>query len=396
MHRWWIILLLLGNLGFTSFPSLYQNSIEINDVGAFYSYGETVTFQARVHSPDLVKNLSLFIQSEGQPAHVQSVPLPTDGGIIYTYDLKKTPLLPFARTQYWFRAELLNGQGFTSPAYWFNYDDNRFTWQTLTDSQFEIQWYNRDLSFGQEVLNTAVAGLKSAQSILPVALPSQVRIFVYSSTTDFQSALQLSGQSWIAGHASPELGTIVISIPPGPDASLELERQIPHEIAHLLQYRMAAAAYSRIPNWFLEGTASLAEIYPNPDYQSVLSNASSNGTLIPLNQLCGPFPREASGAFLAYAESTSFVRYLHQNYGTSGLQKLMQQYQDGIGCQEGTARALGFPLNDLEYRWRQQVLGVDMNSLVLSNLAPYLALLGLIIIIPLLVSLPYFRHPKIR
>ena len=392
MHRWLILLLLLGNLAFTTSRPFSQNSVEISDVGAFYTYGEKATFQARLHALSAVTTVSLFIQPTGQPARVEPVTPAEDGGIIFELDLQKSPLSPFALTSYWFRVDLEDGQKYTSPAYSFTYDDNRFQWDTLADSQFQIFWYNRGVAFGQDILNAARSGLKSAQGILPVNLSAPVRIFVYSTTADFQKALLLSGQSWVAGHASPELGTIIVSIPPGPDEIVELERQIPHELAHILQYNLGRDTYNRIPTWFLEGTASLAEVYPNPDYPSVVSNAAAEDSLIPFSQLCGPFPREASAAFLAYAETTSFTRYLHQKYGTSGLGELMKQYQDGVGCQEAPGRALGASLTELEYRWRQELLGMDMSGLVFNNLLPYLALLGLLVGVPLIISLPAARR----
>jgi hypothetical protein len=381
--RRWLAFLLLSNLLLLAARPLTAADVEINDVSAYYSYGKTVTFQARVKSDTPIKDVFLFIQPTGQQVRVQKVSLTEDNQIIYDYDLTKNPLRPFARVLYWFRADLENGQESTTPSYWFDYDDNRFQWQSLKDGPFEVLWYGRGVEFGQEVMNVAQDGIKAAQRILPAPLNSNLRIFVYATADDFRQALQLSGQSWMAGHASPDLNAIILSIPSGAEERLELERQLPHELTHILQYQLVGDDYSRIPTWFLEGSASLAELYPNPDYQNVLSSAAKKDSLIPLDQLCGPFPREASGAFLAYAESTSFLHYLHQKYGTSGVGSLMKRYQDGVGCKDGPVQPMGATLNELEYRWRQETLGMNMQALVLGNLSPYFALLGVLILVPL-------------
>lgn len=376
-----------------AFPAAAQTAVEISGAAAAYTYAEQVTITARVNSEAQIKEAFVFVQPQGMAAWVAAAQV-KDNQIQYQFDLTERPLEPFSRTEYWFRLTLESGEEFTSDAFWFHYDDNRFTWSSLEDERFQVYWYGRDLSFGQAALNAAESGLKQAQSILPGEPPAPLRIFVYSSTADFQQAMQLSSQSWMAGHANPELDTVLVSIPPGPEDQLELERQVPHELAHILQFRIAGDAYERIPSWLLEGSASLAELFPNPDYRSALDNAVDTETLIPMRQLCSAFPREASGAFLAYAQSASFTRYLHQNFGTSGLKTLLESYEDGLGCEEAPQVAFGATLSELEYRWRQEVLGVDLNRMVLRNLSPYLALLGLLVILPLIGGLMIFRKKE--
>lgn len=389
MRRWSTALLpLLLLITFSAFatPVSAAAGAEVIDIAVFYSFGQEVTFQAQLQPADDWGEVNLFLQPEGYPARVVPVTPATDGGIIVRYNLTENPLPAFTPVTYWFRVVSKDGQETTSPQNIFSYDDNRFDWQQLESDSFEVFWYDRDVSFGQEVLNTAVQGLESAQTYLPGDVNAPVRIFVYASSADFQQALQDHTTTWAVGHASPALKTIVVSIPPGPEELLELERQVPHELAHLAQYSLAGDGYAQIPTWLQEGSASLAELYPNPDYQSVLANAVQTNSLIPIAQLCAPFPREASAAFLSYAESASFVRYLHQNYGTSGLGQLVQLYADGIGCAEGPQRAWGVALTELEYRWRQETLGMNMASQVFNNLLPYLILLVLLVAIPILVA----------
>lgn len=377
-----ILLFLASLLAVFALPAAAQTSVEISDAAAVYTYGEQVSITAQIIASAPIQNAYVFVQPQGSPAWVAEAQI-KNNAIHYQYTLADKPLEPFSRTEYWFRLTLASGEEYTSDAFWFYYDDNRFTWSSLENERFQVHWYGRDIAFGQAALNAAEIGLKQAQNYLPADPPAPLRVFVYSSTTDFQQAMQLSAQSWMAGHASPELDTVLVSIPPGPEERLELERQVPHELAHILQYRLAGDSYTQIPTWLLEGSASLAELFPNPDYGSALENAVQSETLIPMRQLCSTFPREASGAFLAYAQSASFTRFLHQNFGTSGLKALLDAYKDGKGCEEGPQAAFGATLSELEYRWRQEVLGVDLSRLILRNLAPYLVLLALLVIVPL-------------
>ncbi|HMB23665.1 MAG TPA: peptidase MA family metallohydrolase, partial [Anaerolineales bacterium] len=157
-----------------------------------------------------------------------------------------------------------------------------------------------------------------------------------------------------------------------------------HELMHVVMYRAVGPGYRNIPAWLREGMATLAETYPNADYNRVLAESADANRLLPLQDLCVSFPADAGQAFLAYAESRSFTNYLYSKYGSgsTGLLSLVTQYASGVDCESGPARAFGVPLSTLEMNWRSSVLGQNTFLPVLQNASPYLVLLCLILIIP--------------
>ena len=161
-----------------------------------------------------------------------------------------------------------------------------------------------------------------------------------------------------------------------------MQQQIPHELAHVLLYRYLGENYNRLPTWLLEGIASLAELYPNPDYQLALKRAVEQNTLMPISALCGPFSRDASQAFLSYAEAASFTRYLHTNYGISKLDLLLRTYADGISCETGALQVYGQSLAHLDARWQESALGANLLGVALRATAPYLIILAIILAYP--------------
>ncbi|HZU85924.1 MAG TPA: peptidase MA family metallohydrolase, partial [Anaerolineaceae bacterium] len=195
--------------------------------------------------------------------------------------------------------------------------------------------------------------------------------------------LALINASWVAGHASPEFATVLVSLTPSPSQRLEMERQLPHEITHILLYQAYGANYSRLPQWFNEGLASLSELYSNADYKRALQKAVQSNSLIPMESLCNGFPRESSGAYLAYAQSESFTRFLFQKYGNASLQELAALYADGVDCQQGIQTVYKTSLDQLELRWKQEYLGMDAELLAWQSLLPYLAIL-LFVLIPII------------
>jgi hypothetical protein len=276
-----------------------------------------------------------------------------------------------------------NGLAIQSKPLSIRYTGDGFDWQTLQTDKLKVSWYQGDANFGRSALNAASAGLESVSKLMPPDLTQPVEIFIYANVEDLHSTLPPGSESWVAGHADPALGVVMVVIEPGVEQAIQMEQRIPHELMHVMIYRHVGAGYKNIPAWLREGTATLAENYPNTDYDRVLANAVAKGSLIPLTDLCVSFPSDTSQAFLAYAESRSFTSYLRQTYGSTGLLDLAASYADGVECKRGTERALGVSLSSLEMDWRSIVLGQNNFLFILQNIAPYLTLLCLVLIIPL-------------
>jgi hypothetical protein len=129
----------------------------------------------------------------------------------------------------------------------------------------------------------------------------------------------------------------------------------------------------------------LAEVYPNPEYDRFLRDAAAaqNG-LIPMTDLCASFSPNSDSAFLAYAQSRSFTNYLRGGFGTDGLLRLTNFYANGVDCEQGTQQAFGVSFGKLERDWRVNTLGENNLTSALGDIAPYLALLCLVMFFPLL------------
>jgi hypothetical protein len=362
---------------------------QIVDADAEYDFGEAITFKARVQSGSPVQAAWVSIRKQGDPANLElPVPVGEGGELALRLDLKtldpgQYPPRAFSRVDYVFRATLADGEEITSQVFTFFYDDNRFPWKEKGNEVLRVHWYAGDEAFAQSVLDAAVQGLQKAQEFLPLEGKDEINIYVYASSSEMQSAL-LAGQSWVAGQTSPDLGVAVVSLAPGrPETRFEARRQIPHELMHILLYQYLEKGYSNLPAWFNEGLASMAELNPNPDYQAILEHNLRNDTLIPIASLCGTFPSDISGALLAYAESNSFTYYLYRQFGSSGLQKMAAGYADGLDCRRGVEAALGSSLERLETRWLEETFGANATEKALGELLPWVALLGLIVAVPL-------------
>jgi hypothetical protein len=243
-------------------------------------------------------------------------------------------------------------------------------------------------------MDVAQRGLKHTSELLLVGAAKPIDIYIYASSTDLQKALEIGGLPFAGGHASPDLHLALVAIAPGPEQGLEMDRKIPHELAHILTYDLTQERYTRLPIWFREGIATQVELAANPDYPRALSLASEQKTLIPLADLCGSFPQSTGRAFLAYAESESFTNFLIEKYGQTGLLALTKAYGDGLDCEQGARRALGQPLSQLEVDWRASTLGENAGIRALINLFPYLAILVVLLTVSLVNAFMFKKAPN--
>ena len=385
MHRLLMAILLAAVTLGASTHAPPESGPQFGDLRVTHTLGEQISIKTQIQSEIPIQEVWVFIQPEnGAEINADQADFDPSGEVTYTRDLTQYPLRVFTSISIWLELELENGETFSSDPHTYLYDDNRFDWQSLKMDEFQIYWYEGDAGLGQIMLDAAYAGLERIQSQIIVPQPEGVSIYAYASAMELQDILLFSGQSaaWVAGHADPDLGVIVVSLPPGPDQTLEIQRQIPHELTHILLYQKLGAGYDSLPQWLNEGLASTAELFPNPDYQVLLDKAYERGSLIPIADLSYRFPMDAANFQLSYAESTAFTRYLQQTYGQAAMEDLIQVYADGAGCEQGAEAALEIPFSELEADWRRAMFNENATLNALMEFAPWILMLMAVLAAP--------------
>jgi hypothetical protein len=382
MRRWIFILLFSVSITWLGIPVSAAPSSQVTPDPVEYTFGDQVILRASIDSEIKIREVRAFLHSSGDTETYSGAAVLQDGQIKYRHDLTAEPLRAFSQVEYWFLLTPQTGDSFLSDTFSFYYEDNRFDWQVHASESFILHWHEGDFDFAQNVLNAAEAGLVRASRMLVIPPIQPANIYVYASGLEMQSTLRLGGLRWIAGHADPDLGVAVVSLPSGPDQRSEIERQIPHEVMHLLLYQSVGQAYYTLPTWLKEGLASANEMRPNSDYYVILSNAVEGNVLIPLASLCQSFPQDNT-VYLAYAQSDSFIRYLYQQFGQTGLQNLVDSYASGAGCENAPLPVFDMSLSELEQEWRRAALNDNVLGLALEALLPWSFLLLGIILVPL-------------
>lgn len=365
-----------------------------------YTFGQQLTLA--LHLPQPQEKVKLYLRLSDGRTRVYTLPA-QETRVMYERDLRLEPLEPFSRVTAWWEYTDAWGIPQRTSELQFFYVDNRFDWQQLQEGNLIVYWVNGDQNLMLYALDVARKAQNDLERTLqPPPLTEPLRIYVYPSVEELQSALRLAGREWVVAEAHPAVGAALLAISPSPTAQQDMEMLIPHELTHVQLYRLVGAdAYPNLPIWFREGLASNFEQRADPTYRLALQQAQQRQTWIPLTEMCKTFGGATDRITLAYAQSQSVVAYIRQTYGWTGIRLMIEAYKDGLGCSAGVERALGKDLLALEREWR---LWMEQAGRPLSPATVFFSAFGQImraaapwLLIVLLLSLPtllnaFFRH----
>ncbi len=349
--------------------SAATDDVTVHENKVTHSFAQHVTFSLHVSARNEIERVYLFFRSASDEQTKQlaiDVNPAREIKAKYEHDPRYDPLPPFARVAFWWRLEDSQGNEWVTDKQHFTYTDTRFEWKHMDEvfqdhagATYRITAYwiagHGDPLFGQTALDIAQISLKQANADLHVELPEEINIYIYDNPHNLDAAMELSGRDWIGGQAHPELGAIITSIPFESVVGYEgqMKRYIPHEITHLLIYHLVGAEnYRYVPEWLDEGLATDNELLPTTEYHTAIKSAYEMGYLIPLEDLCHPFPPDFQSALLSYAQSGSLVKFIRETYGAEGIRQLLHTYAEGASCKLGVEQALGVSFSGLETAWR--------------------------------------------
>jgi hypothetical protein len=380
------IFIFLGLFFGVIISAVADGGFQVIDVQISHIFNEQLGIHATVEPFEQINQVTVLIQFEDENIFAEDLMTLSQSGEIYqTYNLTQKPIPPFTNLIIWFEAKYKDGTTYTSESFSYFYDDNRFQWKSLKTEEFTIYWYQDTYNLGQEIKTSAYEGLTRIQNLIKVPIVDGIKIFAYSSVEEMQDTLLFSGgsTSWVAGHADSDLGVIIVSLPPGPQQKQEIQRQIPHELMHVLLNEKLGAGYSNLPRWLNEGLASSSELALNSDFQLLLDTVYDRDALIPVSDLCTIFLTDAASFQLSYAESYAFTQFLQQTYGNNKMEELLQAYSNGVGCDQGVANVFGSTLPELEEEWRQVMFNEIPFQDNLNESFPLIIVLGFAFIVPI-------------
>ena len=261
-------------------------------------------------------------------------------------------LPPGSSIDYWWTAEDANGDKVETAPVVVNFDDTRYSWQSLTEGKATIYWYEGEQSFAQELMATAQQALAQLAEDTGAELEKPVKLYIYANAQDLQGAM-IYPQEWTGGVTFTRYGIMAIGIAP---SNLDWgKRAIAHELTHLVIHQMTLNPYIDLPIWLDEGLAMHTEGPLEPVFADSLGMAIAENRLISVQSLASPFSAYAGESVLSYAQSYSLVDFLITNYGRGKMLELLSTFRQGSSYDGALEKVYGFDMDGLDTLWRDYV-----------------------------------------
>lgn len=272
----------------------------------------------------------------------------------WIWEMRRTGGLPPGATiEYWWTATDARGSKAVTERVKLSFNDNRHTWQDLTEGRITMYWYGGRLSQVQEMMSAAQEALARLLKDTGAKLQKPVRIYLYSSAADLQGAM-IFPQEWTGGATFTGFGIIAIGLQPFDPAWNR--RAIAHELTHIVIDQVTFNPYNELPTWLSEGLAMYNEGPLEAAFSVQLRRAIAGNSLISVRSLSSPFSAYADSAVQGYAQSQSLVEFLIQNYGQARMFELLNTFHEGSSYDGALNKVYGFDMDGLNTLWREYVI----------------------------------------
>ena len=342
-------------------PGLVQakSGLTILDISAQAEFPAKLSFSLSAESDVNITDIRLhytvdrvsLVQVTSE-VYIKFVPANTVD-VKWTWEMKKTGgLPPGSSVDYWWTVEDANGDRLETAPVRLQFDDNRYSWRSLTEGKVTMFWYQENKSFAQELMAATHQALARLVEDTGAHLEKPVKIYIYADVQDLQGAM-IYPQEWTGGVAFTRYGIIAIGIAP---YRLDWgKRAIAHELTHLVIHQMTLNPYSDLPTWLDEGLAMYAEGPPESAHVAHLNRAIAENSLISVRSLSSPFSAYGEESRLSYAQSCSLVEFLISNYEQAKMLELLTTFRQGSSYDGALDKVYGFDMDGLDALWRDYV-----------------------------------------
>ena len=109
------ILLTAAMLPFNVNQATAQGGIVVEEPQVAVSFGQSITFQAKIKSSIPIQQVSLLFRGINEEnTRVETLAVGTDGFVSFTYDASLNIIPPFSWVVFWFQATLSDNQTYTT------------------------------------------------------------------------------------------------------------------------------------------------------------------------------------------------------------------------------------------------------------------------------------------
>lgn len=351
-------------------PVLAQEGITVISNTYEYQFPEKIIFRLEAQSGSEINDITLFYQigieevtNRGYPEFAPGLTVKAE----HEEKPQRGEIPPFSEIKYFWRIKDAAGNSLKTEPITFIYEDDRFTWQSLSDNKITLYWYDADQAFGQKLLDSAAQSLAHLEEKVGVELEQPIKIVVYQSKADMQEALQYRGE--VHEEAIITLGTVVAK-----DIMLlhgrhqEVDQTIAHELTHVVVGLATDNPYGDIPAWLNEGLAMYNEGELRPGNALALERGIRQNKVFSIRSLTSQTgdPKQID---LWYGQVYSVVEFLLENYGKEKMAELLAVFKEGALYDDALMKVYGFDQDELDAQWRERA-GLLPREVVIPTVTP--------------------------
>lgn len=271
----------------------------------------------------------------------------------WVWDMRKTGgLPPGSSIDYWWTVTDADGQRTETAPSTVNIEDERYNWNTLTEGNVILKWYEGGEDFAGELMDATQNALALLADNTGAELEDEISIYIYATSQDLRGSM-IYPQEWTGGVAFTRYGVIAIGISPTENSMAWGKRAIAHELTHLVVHRVTLNPYNSLPTWLDEGLAMSSEGDLEPVFVVALESIDADEEFITVRSLASPFSVYADESILAYAESYVIVSYLIEEYGREKMFELLSVFHEGGGYDDALLSVYGFDMDGLNALWQE-------------------------------------------
>lgn len=228
-------------------------------------------------------------------------------------------------------------------------------WDISKSTHFIVYFKNAPDDFIGEVINRSEDYYESITEAIGFTRfdfwlwDDRAKIYVYDTPEDYMK--ETHQPAWSAGLAVPKQKMISTFV----NSAGFFDNILPHEMAHIIFREFVGFENEAIPLWLDEGVSSYQEQLRVSTSDMLLRKALDNNKIIALEDLSGFNLRsspESASLQLFYAEASSAVGFLINNFGTDKFVEFCRNLRDKKNLTQSLSYVYNFSsIKELEASW---------------------------------------------
>jgi hypothetical protein len=331
-----------------------QGGIEVTATDVVNSFPEEVVFRLSAHSEATIEEVTLHyeilpdgVMAYGRPDFTPAERVQVDFHLKGN-DPPRSYLAPGTQIDYFWEVEDGAGNKLTTEPTTFVYEDIRFSWESASEGNVSVYWYEGSRSSAESSLEVARETLDEMSALLGATVDYPVKIWIYDSYEDMLPALvqrsEAHAQRVVILGERVSSDTVLLQ---GEGAGDTLR----HELTHIVTHVAGEGPYGSMPTWLDEGTAMYGQSEPGEGYTSALDRAVERDSLLSVRSMTSP-TGDASKVSLFYGQAWSLVDFLIETHGPTKFAELFATFKEGSTVDKALLKVYGFDQDGFEDAWR--------------------------------------------